>query len=210
MPRSKTSQQWLREHFEDPFVKKAQKEGMRSRAAYKLQEIQDKDRLIKSGMVVVDLGAAPGGWSQLLAKWVGERGKVIALDILPMDFLPGVEFIQGDFGSDEVYQQLLQVVDKTPIDVVTSDIAPNMSGMRAVDIPRAMLMAELALDFAKQVLRPSGCFLVKVFQGEGFDQFLKDMRAQFKTVKSRKPQASRARSNEIYLLGIGFKGLVSD
>lgn len=205
MPRSKTSNQWLREHFNDPYVKKAHKEGFRSRSAFKLQEIQLKDRIIKPGMVVVDLGAAPGGWCQLLTKWVGEQGKVIALDILPMDYLPGVEFIQGDFGSDEVYEQLLQVVGDTQIGAVTCDIAPNMSGMRAVDIPRAMLLAEQALDFAKQVLRPSGCFLVKVFQGEGFDSFLKDMRTHFKTVKSRKPEASRPRSNEIYLLGTGFK-----
>ncbi|MDQ2993802.1 MAG: 23S rRNA (uridine(2552)-2'-O)-methyltransferase RlmE [Pseudomonadota bacterium] len=205
MPRSKTSNQWLKEHFNDPYVKKAHQEGLRSRAAYKLQEIQQKDRIIKPGMIVIDLGAAPGGWSQQLAQWVGERGKVIALDILPMDFLPGVEFILGDFGSPEVYEALMNRVGDTPIDVVTSDIAPNMSGMRAVDIPKAMYMAELALEFTKQVLRPGGCFVVKVFQGEGFDTYLKDMRSCFKSVKSRKPDASRARSNEVYLLGVGFK-----
>lgn len=205
MPRSKTSNQWLREHFDDPYVKKAKQEGFRSRAVYKLQEIQKKDRIIKPGMVVVDLGAAPGGWSQLLAEWVGERGKVFALDILPMDFLPGVEFIQGDFSSDEVYTALVQSVGEKAIDAVTCDIAPNTSGIRAVDIPRAMYMSELALEFAKEVLRPGGSFLVKVFQGEGFDAYIKDMRNTFKSVKSRKPDASRARSNEVYLLGIGLK-----
>jgi 23S rRNA (uridine2552-2'-O)-methyltransferase len=204
MPRSKSSHRWLKEHFDDPYVKKAQQEGYRSRAIYKLIEIQEKDRFIKPGMVVVDLGAAPGGWSQYLAKLVAERGRVIALDILPMDPLPGVEFIQGDFMAEETYAALLSALNQSPIDVVTSDISPNLSGMREVDIPRAMYLAELALDFAKQVLRPGGSLLLKVFHGEGFDVLMKTLRSNFKTIKTRKPQASRARSKEVYVLAMGF------
>jgi len=206
MPRSKSSHRWLKEHFDDPYVKRAQQEGYRSRAIYKLIEIQEKDRLIKPGMVVVDLGAAPGGWSQYLAKLVGERGRVIALDILPMDPLPGVEFIQGDFMAEESYHALMAAVSGANIDLVTSDISPNLSGMKAVDIPRALYLAELALDFAKQVLAPKGSLLLKVFQGEGFDALMKALRADFQIVKTRKPQASRARSKEVYVLATGFKG----
>lgn len=206
MPRSKSSHRWLREHFDDPYVKRAQQEGYRSRAIYKLIEIQEKDRLIKPGMVVVDLGAAPGGWSQYLAKLVGERGRVIALDILPMDPLPGVEFIQGDFMALESYNALMAAVSGANIDLVTSDISPNLSGVKAVDIPRALYLAELALDFAKQVLAPKGSLLIKVFQGEGFDALMKSLRADFQVVKTRKPQASRARSKEVYVLAAGFKG----
>ncbi len=205
MPRSKSSHRWLKEHFDDPFVKKSQQEGYRSRAVYKLIEIQEKDQVVKSGMVVVDLGAAPGGWSQCLAKIVGPGGRVIAMDILPMDPVPGVEFIQGDFMSEEIYAALIARIGTAGVDVVTSDIAPNLSGMREVDIPRAMYLAELAVDFSKQVLKPGGKLLMKVFQGEGFDQLMKSLRENFTAVKTRKPQASRSRSNEVYLLAVGFK-----
>ncbi len=205
MPRSKSSHRWLKEHFDDPYVKRAQQEGHRSRAIYKLMEIQEKDRFIKPGMVVVDLGAAPGGWSEYLAKILGRNGRVIAMDILPMDPLSGVQFIQGDFMAEETYAALITAVNSAPIDIVTSDISPNLSGMKVVDIPRAMYLAELAYDFAKQVLKPGGSFLVKVFQGEGFDALMKSLRSDFKTVKTRKPQASRARSKEVYLLALGYK-----
>lgn len=206
MPRSKSSQRWLKEHFDDPYVKRAQLDGYRSRAIYKLIEIQEKDRLIKPGMVVVDLGAAPGGWSQYLAKLVGDLGRVVALDILPMDPLPGVEFIQGDFMAEDTYDALLALVAGVDIHLVTSDISPNLSGVKAVDIPRALYLAELALDFAKNVLAPGGGLLVKVFQGEGFDELVKALRANFSLVKTRKPQASRPRSKEVYLLATGFRG----
>lgn len=205
MPRSKSSHRWLKEHFDDPFVKKSQQEGYRSRAVYKLIEIQEKDQVVKSGMVVVDLGAAPGGWSQYLAKIVGSQGRVVALDILPMDPLPGVEFIQGDFMAEETYAALMTLIDGVGVDVVTSDIAPNLSGMREVDIPRAMYLAELAVEFSKQVLKPGGKLLIKVFQGEGFDSLMKSLRESFTSVKTRKPEASRSRSNEVYLLAVGFR-----
>jgi 23S rRNA (uridine2552-2'-O)-methyltransferase len=207
MPRSKSSQRWLKEHFDDPYVKRAQQEGYRSRAIYKLIEVQEKDRFIKPGMVVVDLGAAPGGWSQYLVKLVGERGRVVALDILPMDPLPGVEFIQGDFMAEETYSALMSLVGEVGIDLVTSDISPNLSGVKAVDIPRAMYLAELAFEFARQVLAPGGSLLLKVFQGEGFDGLIKALRADFSVVKTRKPQASRPRSKEVYLLASGFRDL---
>ncbi len=206
MPRSKSSHRWLREHFDDPYVKRAQLEGYRSRAIYKLIEIQEKDRIVRPGMVVVDLGAAPGGWSQYLAKLVGERGRVIALDILPMDPLPGVEFIQGDFMTEESYDALMAAVSGANIDLVTSDISPNLSGVKAVDIPRAMYLTELAFEFAKQVLPPGGALLLKIFQGEGFDPLIQSLRVSFKVVKTRKPQASRPRSKEVYLLALGFRG----
>lgn len=205
MPRSKSSHRWLKEHFDDPYVKRAQQEGYRSRAIYKLMEIQEKDRFIKPGMVVVDLGAAPGGWSEYLGEIVGRNGRVIAMDILPMDPIPGVQFIQGDFMAEETYNALISAVNAAPIDIVTSDISPNLSGMKVVDIPRAMYLAELAYDFAKQVLKPGGSFLVKVFQGEGFDALMKSLRSDFNSVKTRKPQASRARSKEVYLLALGYK-----
>ncbi|MBX9587092.1 MAG: 23S rRNA (uridine(2552)-2'-O)-methyltransferase RlmE [Gammaproteobacteria bacterium] len=205
MPRSKSSHRWLKEHFDDPFVKKSQQEGYRSRAVYKLIEIQEKDQVVKSGMVVVDLGAAPGGWSQYLAKIVGSKGRVVALDILAMDPLPGVEFIQGDFMAEETYAALMTLIGDVGVDVVTSDIAPNLSGMREVDIPRAMYLAELAVEFSKQVLKPGGKLLIKVFQGEGFDNLMKSLRVNFAAVKTRKPEASRSRSNEVYLLAVGFR-----
>lgn len=205
MARTKTSKRWLAEHFADPYVKRAQLEGYRSRAAYKLMEINDKDKIIKQGMTVVDLGAAPGGWSQVAARLVGHKGRVIALDILPMDALAGVEFIQGDFGEDSVLQQLMALIQDTPIDVVVSDIAPNMSGIPAVDHPRVMYLSELVDDFAKQVLKPGGVAVMKVFQGEGFDAFLQNLRKHFSSVQVRKPQSSRSRSAEVYLVAKGFK-----
>jgi len=206
MARSKSSKGWLKEHFDDEYVLRAQQEGYRSRAVYKLLEIQKKDRLIKPGMTVVDLGAAPGGWSQAAANIVGEQGKVIALDILPMGSLAGVEVIEGDFREDSVLEQLVNVLDDRPVDLVMSDMAPNMSGMRDMDQPRAMYLTELALDLANQVLREGGDIVVKVFQGEGFDEYLRALRAVFTKVLTRKPEASRARSREVYLVGRGFKG----
>lgn len=207
MSRSKTSKRWLREHFDDPYVKKAQQEGYRSRAAYKLLELQEKDRLIKPGMTVVDLGAAPGGWSQVAAKLVGHNGLVIASDILEMDTIAGVQFLQGDFREEEIYNQLLTIIGDRPVDLVISDMAPNMSGMDAVDQPRAMYLAELALEMAGHVLKKGGTFVVKVFQGAGFQEYRQTMLGQFTSLASRKPEASRPRSNEIYLVAKGFRGL---
>lgn len=208
MPRSKSSKRWLKEHFDDPYVKLAQKEGYRSRAVYKLLEIQERDKLLSVGMVVVDLGAAPGGWSELAKRLVGAQGKVFALDILPMDPIPGVEFVQGDFSQNEVFEKLLQLIDKRGVDLVTSDISPNISGIKDVDQSRAMMLAELALDFARQVLKKGGSILVKLFQGEGFDSFIKEVRQSFAQVVIRKPKASRPRSKEVYLLAKGFKGIL--
>ena len=206
MARSKSSARWLREHFTDEYVKRAQAEGYRSRAAYKLLEIQEKDRLLRPGLTVVDLGAAPGGWSQLAARLVGGQGVVIALDLLPMEPLPGVTFIEGDFREAAILEQLLTTLNGRPVDLVISDMAPNTSGIKAVDQPRGIYLAELALDFTRRCLRPGGDFLVKVFQGEGFDAFLKDLRATFATVAPRKPRASRARSAEQYLLARNYRG----
>ncbi|MBF8691405.1 23S rRNA (uridine(2552)-2'-O)-methyltransferase RlmE [Pseudomonas fulva] len=204
--RSKSSANWLREHFNDPFVKQAQKDGYRSRASYKLLEIQEKDRLIRPGMSVIDLGAAPGGWSQVTSRLIGGQGRLIASDILEMDSIPDVTFIQGDFTQDEVLRQILEAVGDSHVDLVISDMAPNMSGTPAVDIPRAMFLCELALDLATRVLRPGGDFLIKIFQGEGFDVYLKDVRTKFDKVQMRKPSSSRDRSREQYLLGKGFRG----
>ncbi|MCP5162701.1 MAG: 23S rRNA (uridine(2552)-2'-O)-methyltransferase RlmE [Hahellaceae bacterium] len=206
MARSKSSGRWLKEHFDDPYVKKSQKDGYRSRASYKLLEIDDKDRLLKPGMLVVDLGSAPGGWSQVAMQRVGDHGKVIASDILPMDSIAGVEFIQGDFTEEEVMEKILSSLDGRQADLVISDMAPNMSGMPSVDIPKAMFLVELALDMAQQVLKPGGVFVAKVFQGEGFDELLRQMRQSFTKVYSRKPDASRSRSREIYQVCQGFKG----
>lgn len=203
--KSKSSAAWLREHFDDHYVKESQRLGLRSRAAFKLMEIQDKDRLIKPGMTIVDLGAAPGGWSQLAGDIVGDRGRVIASDILAMDSLAGVEFIQGDFTEEAVFNQLMDVVGEAGADLVISDMAPNMSGMTAVDQPRAMYLAELALDMARAALKPGGAVIFKVFQGEGFDQLLREMRADFGKVVTRKPAASRARSREVYLVAKAYK-----
>lgn len=204
--RSKSSANWLREHFNDPFVKQAQKDGYRSRASYKLLEIQKKDRLIRPGMSVIDLGAAPGGWSQVTSRLIGGQGRLIASDILEMDSIPDVTFIQGDFTDDEVLQRILEAVGDSHVDLVISDMAPNMSGTPAVDMPRAMFLCELALDLATRVLKPGGDFLIKIFQGEGFDVYLKDVRSKFDKVQMRKPSSSRDRSREQYLLGRGFKG----
>ncbi|TLP54704.1 MULTISPECIES: 23S rRNA (uridine(2552)-2'-O)-methyltransferase RlmE [Pseudomonas] len=205
--RSKSSANWLREHFNDPFVKQAQKDGYRSRASYKLLEIQEKDRLIRPGMSVIDLGAAPGGWSQVTSRLIGGQGRLIASDILEMDAIADVTFIQGDFTQDEVLAQILQAVGDSHVDLVISDMAPNMSGTPAVDIPRAMFLCELALDLATRVLRPGGDFLIKIFQGEGFDVYLKEVRGKFDKVQMRKPSSSRDRSREQYLLARGFKGV---
>ncbi|WP_404402295.1 23S rRNA (uridine(2552)-2'-O)-methyltransferase RlmE [Idiomarina seosinensis] len=203
--RSTSSRRWLDEHFSDHFVKKAQKKGLRSRAVFKLEEIQQRDRLIKKGQTVVDLGAAPGGWSQYVADYFAGDGQVIACDILPMDPIAGVDFLQGDFLEDEVLQALLTRIGGKNVDVVLSDIAPNMSGNDNVDQARAMYLVELALDMCKQVLKPGGSFAVKVFQGQGFEEFLKELRAAFKTVKTRKPESSRARSREVYLVATDYK-----
>jgi len=204
---SKTSHNWLKEHFDDPYVKMAQKDGYRSRASYKLLEIQEKDRLIRPGMTVIDLGAAPGGWSQVTSRLIGGQGRLIASDILEMDSIPDVTFIQGDFTEDAVLAQILEAVGNTQVDLVISDMAPNMSGLAAVDMPRAMFLCELSLDLAGRVLRPGGDFLVKIFQGDGFDAFHKSVRQVFDKVQMRKPSASRDRSREQYLLGRGFRGI---
>lgn len=206
MPKSKSSSaRWLQRQSKDPYVKQAKQAGYRSRAAFKLLEIQKKDRIIKQGMTIVDLGAAPGGWSQVAQKLAGKHGRVFALDILPMDPLPDVEFIQGDFGEEETAKQLLDLVSGNKIDLVISDIAPNISGIRAVDQPSMMYLAECVFEFAYQVLQPGGAMLVKVFQGEGFDQYLRTLREHFEKVRSRKPKASRPESREIYLLATGFQ-----
>jgi 23S rRNA (uridine2552-2'-O)-methyltransferase len=202
---SKSSNRWMKEHLEDEYVKKSQQEGYRSRAVYKLQEIQFRDKLFKQGMRVVDLGAAPGSWSQIVTGWVGEQnGKVIASDILPIDPLPFVEFIQGDFREQAVLDQLLTCLGGQKADVVISDMAPNMSGNNAIDMPRSLYLCELALDMAQQVLKPNGTFLVKLFQGQGSELYLKTVRKSFKQLKIRKPKASRARSREVYVLAQGF------
>lgn len=198
--RSDSSRRWLKEHFDDPYVKKAQQEGYRSRAVYKLLEIHEKDRLFRPGMTIVDLGAAPGGWSQVVAKLVKPKGQVIALDILPMDPIEGVEFIQGDFGEEAVAEGLLERLGNTKVDWVLCDIAPNMSGNDSIDMPRSMYLAELAFDFALRVLPEDGGFLIKVFQGEGFDAFLATIRKHFQKTVIRKPKASRKRSREVYIL----------
>jgi len=205
MARSKSSKRWLNEHFDDEFVLRAQKEGYRSRAIYKLIEIQQKDHILKPGMTVIDLGAAPGGWTEYAVKQLGKQGRMIALDILPMEPVSGVEIIQGDFREDAVLQQLLDLMGSVRADLVISDMAPNISGMEVVDIPRAYYLAELALDLARQVLKPGGGLLVKLFQGEGFDAYQKDLKQDFKRVVIRKPKASRARSREIYALATGYK-----
>jgi 23S rRNA (uridine2552-2'-O)-methyltransferase len=195
----------LKEHFDDHYVKLAQKQGLRSRACFKLLEIQEKDRIIQPGMTVVDLGAAPGGWSQVAASITGSSGRVIASDILPMDSLADVEFVCGDFTEQAVFDQLLNLLDGNKADLVISDMAPNMSGVKDVDQPKSIYLVELALDMAVQVLKPGGVFLVKVFQGEGFDPLLLEMRKHFSKVQTRKPAASRPRSREVYQLARGFK-----
>jgi len=206
MKPSKTSKQWMMEHVNDPFVQRAQKDGYRSRAAYKLLEIDERDHLIKPGMVVVDLGATPGGWCQVAANKLGQHGKIIALDLLPLHPLPRVEFIQGDFRDDAVLAQLEEKLGGQQIGLVISDMAPNISGIESADQARAIHLAELALEFAVQHLKPGGAFLVKVFQGVGFEDYLKLMRSHFGKVVTRKPKASRDRSSEQYLLGLEKRG----
>lgn len=203
MKKSKSSHRWLREHFDDFYVKKAQAEGYRSRAVYKLMEIQEKDKILKPNMTIVDLGAAPGGWMQIAKKSLGSQGVIIGLDLLAITPIEGTEFIQGDFTSEETYQALTDILAGRSVDLVMSDMAPNMSGIRSADQVKSIYLVELALDFAKQHLANGGTFLAKVFQGEGFEELLTDCRAHFKTVKMRKPEASRNRSSEMYLLALG-------
>ena len=204
--RSKSSARWLQEHFDDQYVKRSQEDGWRSRASYKLLEIHEKDKLFRPGMSVVDLGAAPGGWTQVAAEIIGDSGRIVASDILPMDPIAGATFVQGDFTEDQVLEEILAAIGSDQVDLVISDMAPNMSGAQSVDQPKAMYLVELALDLARQVLRRNGVFLAKVFQGEGFEPYLKDLRSSFTKVITRKPDASRARSREVYLLAKGFKG----
>lgn len=205
MARSKSSHKWLKEHFEDEFVKKAHAEGYRSRAVFKLMEIQEKDRLIKPGMNVLDLGAAPGGWSQYVRKLIGNKNRIIALDILPVEPLDGVEFIQGDFTENEVLDALYKLLDGNEIHLVLSDMAPNVTGNKEIDQPRSIYLAELALATARQILVQNGDFLVKMFQGKEFDAFFQDVRKSFTKAVIRKPKASRSRSNEVFILAKGFK-----
>jgi 23S rRNA (uridine2552-2'-O)-methyltransferase len=202
---SVSSKRWMEEHFDDKYVQKAQKLGLRSRAVFKLEEIQLKDKLIKSGMTVVDLGAAPGGWSQFATKLVGDKGQVIACDILPMDALAGVDFLQGDFREDVVLDTLMNRIDGTNVDIVLSDMAPNMTGNDAIDQAKSIYLVELALDMCKKVLKENGIFIVKVFMGEGFDEYFREVKQRFSTVRTRKPDSSRARSREVYLVATGFK-----
>lgn len=206
MAKSKTSKKWMEEHVNDPYVKKAQQDGYRSRASYKLIEINDKDKLIRPGNVAMDLGSAPGGWSQIIAPMVGESGRVIASDILPMDSIVGVDFVQGDFTDEAVYERILEVLDGAEVDVVVSDMAPNMSGVNTTDQYASMYLVELALDMARNVLRKNGSFCAKVFQGVGYDEYMKDVRSSFNKVIVRKPAASRPRSREVYIVATGFKG----
>lgn len=203
--RSASSTRWLQEHFSDHYVQKAQKKGYRSRAVFKIEEIQQRDRILKQGQTVVDLGAAPGGWSQFVVDSLHGNCEVIACDILPMDPIAGVDFLEGDFCDEDVLAALLSRIGGKNVDVVLSDMAPNMSGNDNVDQPRSMYLVELALDMCHQVLKPNGSFVVKVFQGQGFEEFLKDLRAAFTTVKTRKPDSSRARSREVYLVATGYK-----
>jgi 23S rRNA (uridine2552-2'-O)-methyltransferase len=205
MARTKSSRRWLKEHFDDSYVKRAQEEGWRARAVYKLMEIQQKDRILRPGMTVIDLGAAPGSWSEYARREVGRRGRVLALDLLDMEPIPDVAFIRGDFREDDVLQRLLAALGGRRADLVMSDMAPNITGVSAVDQPRAAHLCELALDLARQVLAEGGDLLVKGFQGEGFDPLVAEMRRSFGKVLFRKPKASRARSREVYLLARNFK-----
>jgi len=201
-----SSKAWLKEHREDPYVQQALREGYRSRACYKLLELQERDKLMRPGMTVLDLGSAPGGWSQVAVAQVGDSGTVVASDILPMDGLAGVTFIEGDFTEDAVFQRILAALDGRPVDLVLSDMAPNMSGMLAVDQPRTIYLVELALDMALQVLAPGGAFVAKLFHGEGFDQVFQQAKASFSKVLTRKPKASRPRSREVYMVAKEFRG----
>ena len=204
MAKSK-NRSWIKQHVKDPYVQKSQKDGYRSRASYKLLEIIGKDPLIRPGMTVVDLGAAPGGWSQVAMDLVGHEGRVHALDLLPMAGIAGVDFILGDFTEDEILQELLGLIDKRPVDLVISDMAPNLTGSKAVDQPSSIYLVELAVDLACKVMKPEGIFIAKLFQGEGFDEFVRHVRTLFRTVSIRKPDASRARSREVYMVAKGLK-----
>jgi 23S rRNA (uridine2552-2'-O)-methyltransferase len=206
MGRSKSSGRWLQEHFNDKYVKQSQQDGYRSRASYKLIELDEKDKLFKPGMTVVDLGSAPGGWSQVAARRIGDHGRVVASDILPMDSMADVEFVQGDFTEESVLNEILDLLGEAKADLVISDMAPNMSGMADIDQPKSMYLNELALDMAKIVLRNGGNFVAKLFHGEGFEELMADARANFTKVVTRKPDASRDRSREVYLVAKGFKG----
>lgn len=203
--RSASSKRWLQEHLNDKYVKEANKRGLRSRAYFKIEELQNKDKLMPKGGTVVDLGAAPGGWSQFAVKELGDSGTVIACDILQMDPIAGVDFLRGDFREADVLEALLNRIDGKNVDLVMSDMAPNLSGNDTVDQAQSMYLVELALDMCHQVLKPNGKFVVKVFQGEGFDQFMQDVKSAFKVVKIRKPESSRARSREVYLVATGYK-----
>jgi len=205
MKPTRTSKAWMLEHLNDPYVKLAQKDGYRARAAYKLMEIDDKDKLIKPGMTIVDLGSAPGSWSQVAVQRLKGHGKVIALDILDMQPIGGVAFIQGDFREESVLRLLEEALNNVQVDLVIADMAPNISGVKDVDQAGAAYLTELALDFSRTQLKPSGNFLVKVFVGAGFDEIIKNMRQMFDKVVTRKPKASRDRSSEVYLLGLGRK-----
>jgi len=213
MAKSKSSKGWLKEHFDDEYVRRSQQDGYRSRAIYKLIEIDKKDRLVKPGMTIIDLGAAPGGWSEYCVKKLGKNGSMIALDILPMEPIDGVRIIEGDFREDAVFEELMAVMnvdgESQLADLVISDMAPNISGMGSVDMPRAYYLCELALDLAQQVLKPGGGLLVKLFQGEGFEAYNKALKTSFSKVVMRKPKASRPRSREVYALATGFLGKVS-
>mgnify|MGYP003551353517 FL=1 len=206
MARSRSSHRWMQQHVSDPFVKQAQKDGYRSRASYKLIELNEKDRLIRPGMLVMDLGSAPGGWSQVAGRLVGEKGRVLATDILPMDPVRNVEFIQGDFTEESVFNQILAALQGEKPDLIISDISPNLSGIDSADQASSMYLVELALDMARKVLKPRGSFVAKVFQGSGSDAYLKELRSSFEQVAIRKPEASRPRSREIYVVAKGFKG----
>lgn len=200
-----TSKGWLKEHFDDSYVQRAQREGYRSRACYKLLELNEKDKLIKAGMTVIDLGSAPGGWSQVAAELVGDKGRVIASDILKMDNLAGVDFIQGDFTDQPVFDSIMEMLDGKEVDLVISDMAPNLTGSKAVDQPTSIYLVELAADLACKVMKPEGVFIAKLFQGEGFDEFVRHVRTLFNTVSMRKPDASRSKSREVYMVAKGLK-----
>ncbi|MFT2089700.1 23S rRNA (uridine(2552)-2'-O)-methyltransferase RlmE [uncultured Paraglaciecola sp.] len=206
MAQSASSKKWMDEHVSDPYVKKAQADGYRSRASYKLIEINNKDKLFKSGDSVMDLGAAPGGWSQVIAPVIGDSGQLISSDILPMDSIIGAHFIQGDFTEESVYHQILEALDNKKVDVVVSDMAPNLSGVKTTDQYSSIYLVELALDMARNVLKPNGSFCAKVFQGVGYEAYVKEVRASFNKVVIRKPEASRPRSREVYVVAKGFKG----
>jgi|TARA_B110001469_G_C9602009_1_gene299171 23S rRNA (uridine2552-2'-O)-methyltransferase len=199
---------WIKQHVNDPYVKQSQRDGYRSRASYKLLEIVEKDRLIRSGMTVVDLGSAPGGWSQVASRLVGHDGRVHALDILPMDPIAGVDFIQGDFTEDAIFTQLIDLIGSRAVDLVISDIAPNLSGNKAVDQPAMIYLAELGVDLANRVLSKNGVFIAKLFQGQGFDPFVQQVRTLFNGVSIIKPDASRSRSREVYLVAKGLKAKI--